>query len=84
VDGEHAPGRSGGKVELLLGPEISERMLIDQTLLTSESSPGGTAAVDFYFIQDDGGTFKATIPYEPYFFLTCRVSIVISEVNGAD
>jgi DNA polymerase epsilon subunit 1 len=48
--------------------------LTSQTLLQSETNPGGTAAVDFYFIQDDGGTFKATIPYEPYFFLTCRVS----------
>jgi DNA polymerase epsilon subunit 1 len=31
--------------------------------------------VDYYFIQDDGGMFKATIPYEPYFYITCRVSI---------
>lgn len=31
--------------------------------------------MDFYFIQNDGGSFKATIPYEPYFYVTCRVSL---------
>jgi len=30
--------------------------------------------VDFYFIQGDGAIFKATVPYEPYFLVTCRVS----------
>lgn len=28
--------------------------------------------MDFYFIQDDGGSFKATVPFEPYFFVGCR------------
>ena len=79
MDGEYAPGRSGGNGGCWSGGRTSK--LTAQTLLTSESSPGGTAAVDFYFIQDDGGTFKATVPYEPYFFLTCRVSTVISETN---
>lgn len=58
--------------EVLFGHWIL-RQLTPQTLLQSSSSAGGLAAVDFYFIQDDGGTFKATIPYEPYFYLTCRV-----------
>jgi hypothetical protein len=42
--------------------------------MQSSSHPTGVAAVDFYFIQDDGGMFKATVPYEPYFYLTVRVS----------
>ena len=45
-----------------------------KTLMQSSTHPTGTAAVDFYFIQDDGGMFKATVPYEPYFYLTVRVS----------
>jgi hypothetical protein len=44
-----------------------------QTLVQSSTHPTGLAAVDFYFIQDDGGMFKATVPYEPYFYVTCRV-----------
>ncbi|KAK4686206.1 DNA polymerase epsilon subunit 1, partial [Tremellales sp. Uapishka_1] len=43
-----------------------------QTLLQSTSTSTGIAAVDFYFIQDDGNMFKATIPYEPYFYVACR------------
>ena len=35
--------------------------------------PGGKAAVDFYFIQDDGGMFKCTFQYEPYFCIACKV-----------
>jgi DNA polymerase epsilon subunit 1 len=45
-----------------------------QTLLASESHATGLSAVDYYFIQDDGSMFKATIAHEPYFYVTCRVS----------
>lgn len=45
-----------------------------QTIVPSETHASGLAAVDYYFIQDDGGMFKATIPYEPYFYVACRVS----------
>ncbi len=45
-----------------------------QTLVKSDVHSSGLAAVDYYFIQDDGGMFKATIPFEPYFYVACRVS----------
>ncbi|KAI8849698.1 hypothetical protein BC829DRAFT_425255 [Chytridium lagenaria] len=32
----------------------------------------GWAAVDFYFVEEDGGTFKVTIPYNPYFYVICK------------
>lgn len=34
---------------------------------------GGRAALDCYFIEEDGSTFKATVEYEPYFLIACRV-----------
>ncbi|KAK4099131.1 DUF1744-domain-containing protein [Parathielavia hyrcaniae] len=34
---------------------------------------GGRAALDCYFIEEDGSTFKATIEYEPYFLIACRI-----------
>ncbi|KAJ9116229.1 DNA polymerase epsilon catalytic subunit [Naganishia onofrii] len=43
-----------------------------QTLLKSDSHAGGLAAVDYYFIQEDGGMFKATVAFEPYFFVVCK------------
>ncbi len=33
---------------------------------------GGRAAVDCYFLETDGATFKATIEYEPYFLVAAR------------
>ncbi|EIW75641.1 DUF1744-domain-containing protein [Coniophora puteana RWD-64-598 SS2] len=42
------------------------------TLVKDPDYPGGKAAVDFYFIQDDGGMFKCTMQYEPYFYIACK------------
>jgi len=36
--------------------------------------PSGKAGVDFYFIEDDGGMFKVTYLYEPYFYIATKVS----------
>lgn len=33
---------------------------------------GGRAALDCYFIEEDGATFKATVAYEPYFLVAAR------------
>ncbi|KAI0041486.1 DUF1744-domain-containing protein [Auriscalpium vulgare] len=41
------------------------------TLIKDADWPGGKAAVDYYFIQDDGGMFKCTSIYEPYFYVSC-------------
>lgn len=45
------------------------------TLVKDPEYPGGKAAVDFYFIQDDGGSFKCTMQYEPYFHIACKVRV---------
>ena len=37
-----------------------------------ERVPGGRAGVDFYFIEEDGGTFKATLEYDPYIVIAVR------------
>ena len=47
-----------------------------QTLVRDPDWPGGRAAVDYYFIQDDGGMFKCTLQYEPYFHISCKVNPV--------
>lgn len=30
------------------------------------------SAVDFYFIEEDGQRFKATVPYQPYFYIATK------------
>lgn len=33
---------------------------------------GGRAGVDFYFLEEDGNTFKATVEYDPYFLIAIK------------
>ena len=42
------------------------------TTIEDEKIPGGRAAVDYYFLEEDGSTFKATVEYDPYFLLAVR------------
>ena len=30
------------------------------------------SAVDFYFIEEDGQRFKATMPFQPYFYIATK------------
>ncbi|TPX18262.1 uncharacterized protein E0L32_002771 [Thyridium curvatum] len=47
---------------------------IQPTSIEDDRVPGGggRAAVDCYFIEEDGATFKATVEYEPYFLIAVR------------
>ncbi len=42
------------------------------TTMEDEKIPDGRAGVDYYFIEEDGGTFKATVQYDPYFLIAVR------------
>ena len=42
------------------------------TTIQDKKIPGGRAGVDYYFIEEDGGTFKATVEYDPYFLIAVR------------
>ncbi|KAF2033241.1 DNA polymeras-like protein epsilon [Setomelanomma holmii] len=42
------------------------------TTIEDENVPGGKAGVDYYFIGEDGDTFKATLEYDPYFLLAVK------------
>lgn len=45
---------------------------VQSTAIEDERIPGGRAALDFYFIEESGSTFKATVEYEPYFLIAVR------------
>lgn len=42
------------------------------TSIEDENVPGGRAGVDYYFIEENGGTFKATVEYDPYFLVAVK------------
>jgi len=44
------------------------------TSIEDEKIPGGRAGVDYYFIEEDGGTFKATVEHDPYFLIAVKKS----------
>lgn len=43
---------------------------------------GGKAGVDYYFLDDFGGSFKATVMYYPYFLIATKVWELPSEPPG--
>lgn len=46
---------------------------------------GGKAAVDYFFLDDFGGSFKATVIYDPYFLIATKVGVILDEgMGGAD
>ncbi|KAK4186960.1 putative DNA polymerase epsilon catalytic subunit A [Podospora australis] len=47
---------------------------VQSTAIDDPRVPGGAgrAALDCYFIEEDGQTFKATVEFEPYFLVACR------------
>ncbi|CAF9930622.1 MAG: DNA polymerase epsilon catalytic subunit [Gomphillus americanus] len=42
------------------------------TAIEDPKVSGGRAAVDYYFLEDDGGSFKASLEYDPYFLIAVR------------
>lgn len=42
------------------------------TTVEDDKIPGGRAGVEYYFLEEDGGTFKATVEYNPYFLLAVK------------
>ncbi|RDW77291.1 DNA polymerase epsilon [Coleophoma cylindrospora] len=45
---------------------------VHATTIEDEKIPEGRAGLDCYFIEDDGGTFKATLEYDPYFLVAVK------------
>lgn len=42
------------------------------TSIEDANVPGGRAGVDYYFLQDDGTSFKATVEHDPYFLIAVK------------
>ena len=42
------------------------------TTIEDDKVVGGKAGVEYYFIEEDGNTFKATVGYDPYFLIAVR------------
>ncbi|KAI9091268.1 putative POL2-DNA polymerase epsilon, calytic subunit A [Phlyctochytrium arcticum] len=55
------------------GPERLGWMVnMHPTTLFDGEWPSGKSAVDLYFLDESGGSFKSTVVYEPYFCVMCK------------
>lgn len=45
---------------------------VQPTAIEDDRLPAGRAALDCYFIEQDGSTFKATVEYNPYFLIAVK------------
>ncbi|CAI5755607.1 unnamed protein product [Candida verbasci] len=51
------------------------------TIIPTEEYLTGYSGVDYYFLDEEGGTFKATLQYDPYFFIDIISNEYQSEVE---
>ncbi|KAG8738813.1 DNA polymerase epsilon catalytic subunit [Ceratobasidium sp. 414] len=62
-----------GFFKYLEGPKrVGWLVNMHPTLVKDDEHATGRAGVDYYFIQDDGNTFKATLLHDPYFHVGCK------------
>lgn len=45
---------------------------VQPTSIEDDRIPHGRSALDCYFIEQDGSTFKATVEYDPYFLIAVK------------
>ena len=65
------------------GPErLGWLVNMHPTIVYESDTDAGKSGCDLYFISEDGDTFKATVLYEPYFFVICKVHCVYSRKLG--
>ncbi|KAI9594971.1 hypothetical protein BDF19DRAFT_465848 [Syncephalis fuscata] len=53
-------------------PRLGWLINMHPTLVRDKDNPSGRAGVDYYFLEEDGNTFKATIVSSPYFLIGCK------------
>lgn len=86
-DIDQIPGRVGWLTNM-------HATLVSQETLSSGSNGGGNSndgervttnqgisGVDFYFLDEEGGSFKSTVVYDPYFFIACNDESRVNDVE---
>lgn len=84
---QHSGRKDPGKLDQIPG-RVGWLTNMHPTVLSPVSMPGvssseslGIAGVDFYFLDEEGGSFKSSVTYDPYFFLKCSD---VSRVNDVE
>lgn len=64
------------------GPErLGWLVNMHPTVVYESETDAGKSGLDLYFISEEGDTFKATVLFEPYFFVICKVCTSIDSLG---
>ncbi|SCU95828.1 LAFA_0G02542g1_1 [Lachancea sp. 'fantastica'] len=77
---QSTPGRVGWLVNMH-PVMVSEDFADSSTGKSTSSSGSGISGVDFYFLDEEGGGFKSTLTFDPYFLVACRDESRIHDVE---
>ncbi|CDO92771.1 unnamed protein product [Kluyveromyces dobzhanskii CBS 2104] len=68
-----SPALSDSKIGWLsnMHPTIISQEMLNDGSNSHLTTVTGVSGVDFYFIDEEGGSFKTTLTYDPYFFVSC-------------
>lgn len=87
VPPQHSGKTNAGNLDQVAG-RVGWLTNMHPTVISQESLTGkgngessGIAGVDFYFLDEEGGSFKSTLNYDPYFFVKCNDDSRIQEVE---
>ena len=70
IDTKYGFDRANGKV----GPEMTGFLLNMHSTEIVDEDKRLLAAVDFYFVTEEGGRFKVSMPFKPYFYIAIKSS----------
>jgi len=72
---------SFGYARLEEGQKVGWLLNLHQTVVSCPEKGTEASAVDCYFIEEDGETFKATVLFRPYFYLCCKEDLTDAVTN---
>tara|TARA_R110002050_G_scaffold211502_2_gene347603 strand:- start:256 stop:1008 length:753 start_codon:yes stop_codon:yes gene_type:complete len=69
LDAKFGFARFGGEDS---GTRLGWMLNMQPSMVPDTETGKSRSCVDYYFLQEDGGTFKATLPMEPYFYIATK------------
>ncbi|KAJ2818822.1 DNA polymerase epsilon catalytic subunit, partial [Coemansia furcata] len=79
LDAKYEDVRANDEIDALLGfprhqqgpPRLGWLVNMHATSVADVERNSTKSAVDYYFLEADGGSFKCTVLFSPYFYLVC-------------
>jgi len=70
------------RVNEQFGREITGYMMNIHSAEMLDENKRLIACIDLYFVEDDGGRFKVSVPFKPYFYIKVKENNLIQETSA--